>query len=623
MKTKKKSGNRRKQSPEAITKKLKNRGIGSKAKKTPASAKKTGAFSQRRNKKEIWGIYDAKAGRLIPQDGDDNKDVKRYYSLKPTPELANLPDGSLIIVQLLPKRHGLSGQVELKKILGSPSDPTLITRLALAEHDIPQQFSPAALEFAENAIVPPLGKREDLRDLPLVTIDGVDAKDFDDAVWAEKDGDGWHAMVAIADVAYYVPLESALDLEARERGNSCYFPGMVIPMLPEFLSNGLCSLRPHEPRACLAFHLWIDKDGQLVRHQLVRGLMQSVARLTYEQVQAAVDGEPDTTTKPLLEKIIQPLYGVYLALLKAREARGTLDLDIPEYYINLGGEGNVESISQRQRLDSHKLVEELMIAANVAAAETLEKANFPCVYRVHDKPDSVKIDALKPFLQAAGLRLPKLPITEPLPLKNLLDLAENVENRQQIHEMVLRAQSQAVYSPQNIGHFGLALASYAHFTSPIRRYADLMVHRLLIDAYGLGKKEKAKLSEPLEEICKQISITERRAIEAERDVRKRYQALYISKNRQDSYAVQVSGLSRAGLFVRLADSGAEGLVPMRLLPGFFHLDEAAGLLKDNKTKKSYKQGDQLTVTLKDSNWLQGRLTFAPIAAPQEKKTPLK
>ena len=383
--------------------------------------------------------------------------------------------GELVIAELLPAtRLGLR-QARVVARLGDGSAPGAISLIAIHGRDLPTQFTDAAVAEAEAATVPDLKGREDLRNIPLITVDGEDARDFDDAVWAEPDGHaenpgGWHLLVAIADVSHYVLPSSALDRDAYDRGNSVYFPDRVVPMLPEALSNGLCSLKPHEPRACLAFHLWIDAKGRLIRHRLVRGLMRSAARLTYEQVQAAHDGEPDDVTGPLVEPILRPLYGAFAALLKARTERGTLELDLPERKVIINEQGRVKAITARVRLDSHRLIEEFMIAANVAAAEDLEERTQPGLFRVHDRPDPVKLEAVRNFIQGIGhgLVLAKGQVTTPAQLTRLLAQAKELPEAQLISDIVLRSQAQAIYSDKNIGHFGLALRRYAHFTSPIQ-----------------------------------------------------------------------------------------------------------------------------------------------------------
>jgi ribonuclease R len=526
--------------------------------------------------------------------------------------------GELVIAEVLPStRLGLR-QARIVTRLGDGSSAGAISLIAIHSRDVPTEFSSSALAEAEAASVPTLAGREDLRDIPLVTIDGADARDFDDAVWAEPDtapenADGWHLIVAIADVAHYVTPDSALDRDAYARGNSIYFPDRVVPMLPENLSNGLCSLKPNETRACLAFHLWIDAKGDLLRHRLVRGLMRSAARLTYEQVQNAADGAPDDTAGPLLEPVIHPLYRAYAALMKARTARGTLELDLPERKVVLDDAGHVAAITARARLDSHRLIEEFMIAANVAAAETLEDRGQPALYRVHDRPDPTKLDAVRVFIQGLGhnLSLPKGQVITPAQLTRLLSQAEDLPESQLISDIVLRAQAQAIYSPQNIGHFGLALRRYAHFTSPIRRYADLVVHRALIRTLKLGSDGLDDgATARLTETGLHISMTERRASEAERESVDRFTASFLAERIGATFSGRISGVARFGLFIRLDETGADGIVPISTLPDDYYIhEEAHHRLVGSRRGRVYRLADRVTVELLEADGITGSTVF--------------
>ena len=526
--------------------------------------------------------------------------------------------GELVVAELLPAtRLGLR-QARVVARLGDGSAPGAISLIAIHSRDLPTQFSEAAIEEAEAATVPDLKGREDLRDIPLITIDGEDARDFDDAVWAEPDTNaenagGWHLLVAIADVSHYVLPGSALDRDAYRRGNSVYFPDRVVPMLPEALSNGLCSLKPNEPRACLAFHLWIDAKGRLIRHRLVRGLMRSAARLTYEQVQAAVDGAPDDTSGPLAEPVLKPLYGAFAALLKARSERGTLELDLPERKVLLDGEGKVKAIVARTRLDSHRLIEEFMIAANVAAAEDLEERKQPGLFRIHDRPDPVKLEAVRSFIEGIGhgLTLAKGQVITPAQLTRLLNQAKELPEAQLISDIVLRSQAQAIYSDKNIGHFGLALRRYAHFTSPIRRYADLIVHRALIRSWKLGNDGLDDATLPrLAEIGEHISMTERQAAEAERESVDRFTAAYLAERVGATFGGRISGVARFGLFVRLDETGADGIVPISSLPDDYYVHEEAKhrLIGRNKGRV-YRLADRVTVKLLEADGMTGSTVF--------------
>ena len=526
--------------------------------------------------------------------------------------------GELVIAEVLPStRLGLR-QARIISRLGNGSDPRAVSLIAIHGRDLPTEFSEAAKSEAAAAVVPDLKDRTDLRDIPLVTIDGADARDFDDAVWAEPDGDpanagGWRLMVAIADVSHYVTPGSALDRDAFLRGNSAYFPDRVVPMLPEELSNGLCSLKPGEPRACLAYQLWVDAKGELIRHRLVRGLMRSVARLTYEQVQSAIEGAPDDTTGPLVDPILRPLYGAFAALLRARSERGTLELDLPERKVMLDADGRVQAIVARQRLDSHRLIEEFMIAANVAAATDLEDRNQPGLFRIHDRPDPVKLEAVRGFIQGLGhgLTLAKGQVITPAQLTRLLIQARELPEAQLISDIVLRSQAQAIYSNKNIGHFGLALRRYAHFTSPIRRYADLIVHRALIRVGRLGDDGLDDAAVPrLPEIGEHISMTERRAAEAEREAVDRFTALYLSERIGATFGGRISGVARFGLFVRLDETGADGIVPISSLPDDYYIhEEAKHRLVGRRTGQVFRLADRVSVRLLEADGLTGSTVF--------------
>ncbi len=522
-------------------------------------------------------------------------------------------DGELVVVETEPGGARLGARRgRVVERLGDPADPANISLIAIHAAGIPVDFPRAALEQAEQATLPDIGSRTDLRSFPLVTIDGADARDFDDAVWAEPDSSptnpaGWHVIVAIADVAASVPPGSPLDREAFKRGNSCYFPDRVVPMLPEALSNGLCSLVPGQDRACHAVHLWIDADGQPVRHRFVRGIMRSTARLTYEQVQAARDGRPDEITQPLMDPVIAPLYGAYAALARARERRGTLELDLPEKVIRIGDDGRVAEIGQRTRLDSHRLIEEFMIAANVAAASTLQDRNHPCLFRVHDAPDPARVHALAEFLEPLGYSLAKGQVYKPRMFSHILQRAAGRPEAAVVSEMILRSQAQAVYAPENIGHFGLSLARYAHFTSPIRRYADLVVHRALIRLLGSGADGLTDDElQRLEAIGQQVSATERRAAMAERDSQDRYLAAFLSDRVGGIFSGRIGGVTRFGLFVTLDETGASGLVPVSTLPeDFYEHDAASHALVGRRWGRVFRLGARVRTRLSEADPITG------------------
>lgn len=527
-------------------------------------------------------------------------------------EKTEAKDGDLVACEIQPVRGQRSKEVRVVKILGRRDDPGAISLISAYETGLRQEFPQEVLKDAEGSSVPPVQGRQDLRTLPLVTIDGADAKDFDDAVYAEtteENGEvtGYHIIVAIADVAYYVRPGAPLDREAYLRGNSTYFPDRVIPMLPEALSNDLCSLRPDEDRACMVAHLWIDLKGNLTKYKFTRGLMRSTARLTYEEVQAAQDGNPCKKTAPLMDSVITPLYAVFRVLEAARRQRGALDLDMPERQILLNEQGQMSGVTQRERLDAHKLIEECMILANVAAANALEDKEAPCVYRVHDAPGMDKIESAREFLKNFDLSLPKSKKIKPGQLNGVLSNASGRPIGGLIHTIILRTQSQAVYAPDNIGHYGLALDKYAHFTSPIRRYADLLVHRSLISAYKLGPGGLSEGEEAaLESICQSISSSERTSMEAERNATDRFTAAYLSEHIGASFKGTISGVTRFGLFVTLDESGADGLVPMKTMSDDFYVhDEEAHALVGRRRGKVYRLGAPVEVKLLEADGLTG------------------
>ncbi|MDF2095752.1 ribonuclease R [Aquibaculum arenosum] len=575
--------------------------------------------------REVLGIYEIgpKGGRLKPTD----RKAKYDYRVSQA-DSKGAEAGELVLAETKP-HHRRAGEREAVVIerLGGVDNHRALSLIAVHEHGIPTRFPERAIAEAEAAGPVPEAKRADLRDLPLVTIDGADARDFDDAVFAEADDDpgnpgGWRIVVAIADVAHYVRPDSALDQTARERGNSVYFPDRVVPMLPEALSNGWCSLRPNEERGCLAAHLWINAEGQLKRQKFTRAIMRSAARLTYEQVQLAHDGHPDDTTGPLREPVIAPLYGAFHALCKAREKRGTLDLDVPERRPVLDEAGQVVAIEPRRRLDSHRLIEEFMITANVAAAQELEKRRQPCMYRVHDQPDKARVDALREVLDGLGLRLAKGQVPQPKTFTRILEQVKGTEAATMVSELILRAQAQAVYSPENIGHFGLALAKYAHFTSPIRRYADLLVHRGLISGLKLGDDGlPPQAASAFPALGEAISMTERRAAAAERDAIDRMTAAFLQNRIGEVFAGRIGGVTRFGLFVTLEQSGADGLVPISSLPDDYYVhDETQHSLVGRRWGRVYHLGQSVTAALVEAEPLTGGLILSLVES-EEEETP--
>ncbi len=574
-------------------------------------------------------VYEAELIRVLPREGGRMVGVVESaadgFWLRPANRkdrgmrldphlLGDAAPGDLVAAEATtPQRMGLARGRVVRRI-GAADDPRQFSHIAAAELDLPEAFSEAALRQAERAAVPPPEGRIDLRDVPLVTIDGADARDFDDAVHAAPDDDpanagGFRLIVAIADVAHYVRPGDALDQEAKTRGNSVYFPDRVIPMLPEALSNGLCSLRPGEPRGCLAVEMVIDAAGNLRRHRFGRGLMRSAARLTYEQVQQAADGRPDDLTRPLVDGVVAPLFAAWRALDVARRARGTLDLDLPERVVALDDEGKPARIVARERLDAHRLIEEFMVLANVAAAEALAARKRALLFRVHDKPQPDKVEALAQFLQGLGIEARADHLRTPKEFERLLQRISDHPLKDTIGGYVLRAQSQAVYSPDNLGHFGLNLKNYAHFTSPIRRYADLVVHRALIEALDLGEGGVRHEHEPLAATGVAISGAERRAMEAERKTVDRFVSLYLQDRLGARFQGRIGGVLKAGLFVRLADIGADAFVPIATLGAdYFIHDETQSALFGERTGQHYGLGDACEIELVEADPLTGGLS---------------
>jgi ribonuclease R len=564
----------------------------------------------------VLGIFRALpggGGRLVPVD---KKQAGRELNIAKA-DSGGAEDGDLVSVDLVRSRGFGLASGKVKERLGSLASEKAVSLIAIHAHEIPQAFSPAALREAEEAKPATLAGREDWRDVPLVTIDPADAKDHDDAVHAEPDPDpnnkgGYILNVAIADVAFYVRPGSALDRDALTRGNSVYFPDRVVPMLPERISNDLCSLVPGEPRGALAVRMIIGADGRKRSHSFHRILMRSAAKLSYAQAQAAIDGRPDDTTGPLLHPILKPLYAAYACVKLARDERSPLDLDLPERKILLKPDGTVDRVVVPERLDAHKLIEEFMILANVAAAEMLEKKALPLIYRVHDEPTLEKVHNLQEFLKTLDLPFAKSGALRPALFNRVLAQVKGHDSEPLVNEVVLRSQAQAEYSAENYGHFGLNLRRYAHFTSPIRRYADLIVHRALIRALGLGEGAlpQTETVETLSEVAAQISVTERRAMKAERETADRLIAHFLADRIGATFQGRISGVTRAGLFVKLTDTGADGLIPIRTLgTEYFNYDEARHALVGSRSGAMHRLGDVVDVRLVEAAPVAGALRF--------------
>ena len=563
---------------------------------------------------QLLGIFRTLPGGTGVIDPVDRKQLKEWPV--PRGQTNEAENGELVRFELTRSSRMGVQTARVTERLGNPAAQQLTSLIAVHAHGIPDVFPEAALAEAAAAKEPDLQRREDLRHLPLVTIDPSDARDHDDAVWAEPDPNpanrgGWVVIVAIADVAAYVRPGKALDKEARKRGNSVYFPDRVMPMLPERISNELCSLTENDPRACLAVRMIFDKDGRKLSHRFFRALMRSAASLTYEQAHAAIDGRVDETTGPLLETVLRPLWDAYASLVLARTERGPLDLDLPERKILLDDRGRVRAVVSPPRLDAHRLIEEFMIAANVAAAETLEAKRSPLIYRVHDSPSKEKLISLGDFLSTINIKLPKSGTLKPAYFNRILAETRATPTAELVGEVILRSQAQAEYAPGNLGHFGLNLRRYAHFTSPIRRYADLIVHRALVRALGMGNDGLTDAEmEELDQIAQAISDTERRAMAAERETADRLIAAHLADRIGAKFQARVSGLVRTGLFVRLIETGADGFVPASSIGHeyFFH-DEVRQALVGEDTGLAYRLGDPVEVRLVEAIPTAGALRF--------------
>jgi ribonuclease R len=552
-------------------------------------------------------------GRLVPVD---KKSLGRELIVAPG-ATHDAKDGDLVSAEVSRQgRYGLPG-ARVKERLGSLATERAVSLIAIHAHGIPAEFKREALHQAEQARPARLEGREDWRDTPFVTIDPIDAKDHDDAVFARPDTErgnpgGFIIDVAIADVAHYVRPGSALDREALARGNSVYFPDRVVPMLPERISNDLCSLKPGEDRAALAVRMVIDAHGRKRSHTFHRVLIRSCASLHYAQVQATADGRPDDVTEPLQAMVIAPLYAAYQALKRARDDRGPLDLDLPERKIILKPDNTLDRVITPERLEAHRLIEEFMILANVAAAETLEQKRVPLIYRVHDEPSLDKVQALRDLLATIGISLPKGGALRPANFNRVLARVKGRDVEKLVNEVVLRTQAQAEYAAENYGHFGLNLRRYAHFTSPIRRYADLIVHRGLIRALRLGQDGLSDGVEPraLGEIAARISATERRAMAAERETVDRLIAHFLADRVGATFEGHISGTISAGLFVKLDHTGADGFIPARTIGHeYFRYHEDRHALVGNESGETYRLGDRVTVRLVEAAPVAGALRF--------------
>ena len=576
-----------------------------------------------REKRRLLGIYRAHrhgGGTIEPID----RKQLRSWSL-PKGDEGSAKDGDLVRFDLARKGRHHVPQARIMETIGNPDDQRQISLIAVHTHGIPDDFPESVITESKSLEPPNPQGRTDLRGVPLVTIDPPDARDHDDAVFAEPDDDpanpdGWVVIVAIADVAHFVRPGTRLDREAQLRGNSVYFPDRVVPMLPERISNDLCSLREGEDRPCLAVRLVIDKTGNKKSHTFLRAMMRSAAKLSYQEAQAAIDGKPSEKCRPIMERVLEPLWAAYGVVAQARDRRQPLDLDLPERKILLDATGRVDRIVVPERLAAHRLIEEFMIQANVAAAEALEGKRASVVYRIHDQPSKEKLKSLREFLDSLDLKLAPQGTLKPEHFNKILAHAKSMPVPELVNEVVLRSQSQAEYNVDNIGHFGLNLRRYAHFTSPIRRYADLIAHRALIRALRLGAGGLEDHEVPhLAEVSKAISDAERRAMAAERETVDRLIAAHLADRIGATFSGRIAGVTRSGLFVRLSDTGADGFVPVSSLQGdFYNHVEALHALVGKRTGETFSLGDAVEVRLVEAIPSAGALRFEMLS--EGKKT---
>ncbi len=571
--------------------------------------------------RELLGIFrrlDDGSGQIDPVD----RKILREWTVQ-TKDCLDVAEGEL--VRFLPAKSGRHGPslATIKARLGNPDDQNAISLIAIHRHGIPDHFPKDVLEELDTLPILSEDNREDLRDTPLITIDPSDARDHDDAVYAYEDEDaanegGFIVIVAIADVAYYINTGSRLDVEALKRGNSVYFPDRVVPMLPEKISNDLCSLREHEERPCLAVKMRFDKHGEKVDHKFMRAIMRSHAKLSYEQAQMAIDGHGDEISLPLLEPVLKPLWSAWKGLLKARARRHPLELDLPERKIIMDDGGRIKDILTPERLDAHKVIEEFMIQANVCAAQTLDNAKSPVIYRIHPAPSFEKMQSLADFLQTLKIKFARNAQIKAKQLNEILAKVEGGDLNDLVNETILRSQSQAIYSTKNEGHFGLNLNQYAHFTSPIRRYADLIVHRALILAMGFGADGLEGIQvERLSNIASDISDLERRAMAAERETTDRLIAYHLADNIGATFQGRISGVTRSGLFVRLQDTGADGFIPISTIGReYFYYDEQKQSLIGENSGETHRMGATVSVRLVEAVPTAGALRFELISKGQ-------
>lgn len=598
---------------------------------TKNDQKKPGNTNEESSVEELYGVLEQFGSKLefIPVNRKEKRKIITHINPSITAKAGDLVLGEIAHDRHQRGRPSKTVHIQIVKVMGKSPVDTGFSQLALLEHDIPQEFSKQLLSDAKKldpiTVESKEKFRKDLTDIPFITIDGADARDFDDAVWAEKSKTGWHIIVGIADVAAYVLPYSEIDKEASLRGNSVYFPDRVVPMLPERLSNDLCSLNPDEDKASFVVHLHIDTKGNLKEYHFERAVIRSVARTTYDQIQDFLDtGQCDH--KKVNSKIVDPLFAAYQCLQKNRLERGTLELETKETYVNFDGAGKVSSISLRQRSDSHKLIEEFMILANIAAAKFIDKSGLTGLFRNHDEPNPEKIHDLLHMLKHLKIEQKRqFGSVTPDKFNGWLAEVRGTDKEQLVQDLVLRSQSQAKYETKNIGHYGLGLQFYTHFTSPIRRYSDLLVHRLIAFILDIGQKAppgKAYLHETAAHLC----MTERRAERAERDTKLRYLTQYLMDSGEQYFNGRISGIMKNGLFIMIDEYHAEGFLPKRLLPyDRYIFDEQKFLLRGTRNHLSFQMGDQVPVKIVELAPIKGHIlleldeAYAPKRRPKPKR----
>ncbi|MGF7157725.1 ribonuclease R [Bartonella heixiaziensis] len=535
----------------------------------------------------------------------------------------NVESGDLVEVEIKKNTgYGLKS-AKIKNVVGHIKSEKTLSMIALLSKKIPYTFPEDVLKQVKNVKPVSIDNREDWRQLPLITIDPPDAKDHDDAVYATRDKDpknrdGWIVVVAIADVSSYVKTGSALDKEALKRGNSVYFPDYVVPMLPERISNDLCSLREKKERPALAVRMIFDANGNKRKHSFHRIMVRIVAKLSYQEVQLAIEGNINEKTASLFESILQPLWEAYGCLKIARTRRQPLELEIAEKKIILNQDGCVQDVVSETQLEAHRLIEEFMIQANIAASETLKEHHQPFIYRIHEKPSLAKQEILRSFLQSLGIPLSRGSELTSARLNSILAKVTNTPQKELVNQVILRSQSQAEYNPKNIGHFGLNLHNYTHFTSPIRRYADLIIHRALIKSLKLGDDHLTDAQEQnLTEIATQISLYERRAMMAERETIDRLVAHYLTNKIGRTFVGRISGVTKAGLFISLEKLNIDGFVPISTLKNdYYHFDEVQHVLTGKRSHKGYQLSDVVEVKLIKVQPFAGSLCFELLTEPR-------